>query len=270
MIEKIKMAADKLQSELNFKPKIAFILGTGLSEIAEIIVNSQEIPYEMIPGMVSSTAPSHKGQFVAGKLAGKDVIFMQGRLHYYEGYSLQQVTYPIRLLKMIGVEKLFITNAAGSLRKELQPGDLVLLKDHLNLMGNNPLIGKNWEDFGERFPSLHAPYDTEMRKKLSKIAKQNQIKLPEGVYAAVTGPSLETAAECRMIANLGADVVGMSTVPEVIVGIHSGLSIVAISVVTNYSNMFHSRQHSQEEIRANAQKAKQRIETLIKELLKMI
>jgi purine-nucleoside phosphorylase len=270
MIEKIKMAADTLQSELNFQPKMAFILGTGLSEIAEMIDDPQIIPYEKIPGIVSSTAPSHKGQFVAGQLSGKKVIFMQGRLHYYEGYSMQQVTYPIRLLKMIGVQNLFITNAAGSLRQEMQPGDLVLLKDHLNLMGTNPLMGKNWHDFGERFPSLHAPYDAKLRKSMHQIANENEIKLQDGVYAAVSGPSLETAAECKMIAILGADVVGMSTVPEVIVGIHSGMSIVAISVVTNYSNMFHSQQHSQEEIRANALKAKNKMEKLITELLKTI
>ncbi|MDY6914803.1 MAG: purine-nucleoside phosphorylase [Candidatus Cloacimonadota bacterium] len=270
MIEKLKIAADKLLEEFGFQPEIAFILGTGLSELISIIEEPVMVEYKKIPGMVVSTAPSHKGQFVGGSVAGKKVVFMQGRLHFYEGYSMQQVTYPIRLLKTIGVKKLFITNAAGSLKKDMSPGDLVLLKDHLNLMGTNPLIGKNLEDMGERFPSLHQPYDRKIRNEIKEICYNENIKFHEGVYAAVTGPSLETEAECKMLTYLGADIVGMSTVPEVIVGIHAGLKIVALSVVTNYSNLFHSEQHSQEEIRKNALKAKQKIQKIITELVKNI
>jgi len=181
-----------------------------------------------------------------------------------------QVTYPIRVMAKLGIKYLFVTNASGSLNKDFGPGSLVLLNDHINFMGTNPLIGKNFDEFGERFPSMHEPFDRDLMKKAHLIAENNQIKLNDGVYLAVSGPSLETKAECLMMQKLGADVVGMSTVPEVIVAIHSGIKVLGISVVTNYGNIFHNKPHSQEEIRENADKARLNLEKIIKQIIKEI
>ncbi|MBT3168535.1 MAG: purine-nucleoside phosphorylase [Candidatus Cloacimonetes bacterium] len=270
MIEKINITADFILNKIPFQPEIALILGTGLNSVAEMMQISVVLDYADVPNMPISTAPSHQGRFVFGKLGDKKVVIMQGRLHYYEGYSMQDITFPIRVLKAIGVKKLIITNAAGSLREHLQPGDLVLIKDHLNLTGDNPLIGKNNEKLGERFPSMHEPYSKKMIEFSQKIAEKHNFKLETGVYAGLTGPSLETLAECKMLQILGADLVGMSTVPEAIVAIHSQMEVLGISVVTNLSNIFHSNPHTQEEIRANAIKARHNMEILITNLMKKI
>jgi purine-nucleoside phosphorylase len=270
MIEKITETITVIESKLNMKPEIGIILGTGLNTIAEMMKDPVTIDYQDIPYMPISTAPSHKGRLLAGSLSGKNVVILQGRLHYYEGYSMQEITFPIRILKGLGVKTLIITNAAGSLNEKLQPGDLVLLTDHINLTGDNPLIGPNFEELGERFPSLHEPYNLKLIKLARQIALDNSFQLKQGVYAGLAGPSLETKSECRMLVTLGADLVGMSTVPEVIVAIHGGMRVMGISVVTNLSNIFHSHPHSQEEIRANAAKAKNNLEILIINLLKII
>jgi purine-nucleoside phosphorylase len=221
------------------------------------------IPYADIPGFVRSTAPSHAGQLIAGKLAGTPVVLFQGRFHYYEGWSMSEVTFPIRALASLGAECLILTNAAGSLNEAMGPGSIVALEDHINLMGTNPLIGPNLDDYSERFPSMHEPYCREYLEAVASIAGFHGIPLHLGVYAAVSGPSLETRAECRMIRGLGADLVGMSTVPETIVAVHSGLKVLAFSVVTNYGNIFHSHPHTQEEIRAFAAQASQQLQNLI-------
>ena len=270
MIEKITETVEVIESKLNIKPEIGIILGTGLNTVAEMMKDPVSIDYQDIPYMSLSTAPSHKGRLLAGSLVGKNVVILQGRLHYYEGYSMQEITFPIRILKGLGVKTLIITNAAGSLNEKLQPGDLVLLTDHINLTGDNPLIGPNIEELGERFPSLHEPYDLKLMELARQIAQDNNFQLKQGIYAGLAGPSLETKAECRMLVTLGADLVGMSTVPEVIVAIHSDMRVMGISVVTNLSNIFHSHPHSQEEIRANAAKAKNNLEILIINLLKNI
>ncbi len=245
---------DYLNDIIKFKPICAIILGTGLNALAEKIEDKIAIPYENIPGFVKSTAPSHQGKLIAGFISNKPVIVFQGRYHYYEGFSMSQVTFPVRIAKLLGVEYLFVTNAAGSLNIDLKPGQLVALNDHINMMPN-PLIGKNDDSFGERFPSMHSPYSKEITDLAFKLADENNISLKQGVYCAVTGPSLETKSECMMIKNWGADVVGMSTVPEVITAIHCSLKVFAVSVVTNLSNIFHSEAHTQEEIRNNADKA---------------
>lgn len=268
MQTKILQTVDYLKTKLTVIPKIAIILGTGLNDIANQVQNQICIPYENIPGFVKSTAPSHQGQLIVGEINNVPIIMLQGRFHYYEGYNMEQVTYPVRVFAKLGVKYLFVTNASGSLNPIYTPGSLVMLEDHINMMGTNPLIGKNWDEFGERFPSMNEPYSLKLQEIALNIAQNNNIHLHKGVYCAVSGPSLETKAECKLFASLGADLVGMSTVPEVIVGVHSGLSILAISVVTNLSNIFHCNAHSQEEIRENAQRASSNLIKIIKETIK--
>jgi len=270
MLNQIEKAKNFLKEKIKFKPETAVILGTGLNSLAEIIENPVNINYKEIPGFPVSTAPMHEGKLIAGNIQNKNVIFMQGRLHFYEGYSMPEVIFPIRVLKALGVKKLILTNASGSLNKELLPGDLVLIEDHINLMGTNPLIGENFEELGSRFPSMNDPYDKQMRNAALSISKENSFDLKSGVYVAVSGPSMETKAECLMMAKMGADLVGMSTVPEVIVGIHSGMKILAVSAVTNLSNIFHSEPHTQEEINKNAAKTRKNLENLIINLIKKI
>lgn len=258
-----QQTADWLKQRLPEIPRIALILGTGLNGIAEQGRVLASIPYADIPGFVGSTAPSHKGNLVLGELGGRKVLYLQGRFHFYEGYPMSAVVFPTRVLASLGIKTLIVTNASGSLREELAPGSIVMITDHINNMGTNPLIGENDERLGERFPSLNQPYDLEYGEACAAIARSEGIEVHRGVYIAVTGPSLETRAECAAFANWGADLVGMSTVPEVIAARHAGMRVLAFSVVTNYSNLFHSQAHSQEEIRANADKASAHLITVI-------
>lgn len=250
-----RQTADWLKQRLPEVPKVALILGTGLNGIAEQGRILVQIPYSGIPGFASSTAPSHKGNLILGELGGQKVLYLQGRFHHYEGHPLPTVVFPTRVLACLGIETLIVTNASGSLREELSPGSIVMLSDHINFMGGNPLCGENDASLGERFPSLNQPYDPDHRHACAAIAARAGITLREGTYIAVTGPSLETRAECAAFAGWGADLVGMSTVPEVIAARHAGMKVLAFSVVTNYSNLLHDQAHSQEEIRANADKA---------------
>ena len=270
MQDKIKLAAEFIKAKIEFKPRIALILGTGLNPFAEIVTKSTSIPYHEIPGFVSSTAPSHQGNLICGQIEGYPLLIMQGRYHYYEGYDLQTVTFPVRVLSELGIEILIVTNASGSLNKDLKPGDLVLIKDHINFMGNNPLIGTIDQTPGDRFPSLNDAYNEALRNLIHRIAADSNLPLPEGIYAVVSGPSLETRAECLMLQKMGADLVGMSTVPEVIVGVQCGLKIIGLSVVTNYSNIFHTQAHNQIEIRKNAAKAIDNIKKLIINLIRKL
>lgn len=263
-------AKEYISEKIGSGYEVGIILGTGLSNFADYISDKVIIPYADIPGFVKSTAPSHKGNLIAGRLKGKKVIVLQGRFHFYEGYSMEQVVFPTRVLKLLGIHSLIVTNAAGSLREEFKPGSIIMLKDHINFMGTNPLVGPNDESLGERFVSMHDTYNEEYRKKLKLISLNHKVKVSEGVYIAVTGPSFETKSECQFFANIGADVVGMSTVPEVITAIHCGLKVLAFSVVTNYSNLIQKSQHSQEEIRENADIAKSNLEKLVSEFVKDI
>jgi len=259
----IEHTAGWLESQLGIKPTIAIILGTGLSDFANQYEIINQIPYSEIPGFVVSTAPSHKGNLILCKINNTSVAILQGRYHYYEGYSMEQVVFPTRVLAMLGVKTIIVTNASGSLRQHLSPGTIVQITDHINFMGTNPLIGKNVDMLGERFPSMNDLYDPEFVKIILKISTQKNIRVEQGIYMGVTGPSLETKAECAMMAALGADVVGMSTVPEVIAARHAGMRVLAFSIVTNYSNLFHDLAHSQEEIQVNAQKAAKQLKELI-------
>lgn len=267
MIGKIKTAAKYVNAKLANQAVYGLILGTGLNNMADLIKEPVIIPYKDIPNMPVSTAPSHQGRLIAGYLNNTYVIILQGRIHFYEGYSMYEVTFPVRLLKELGVTTLIITNAAGSLNENLQAGDVVMIKDHINFMGTNPLIGPDDPRLGERFPSMNQPYDKQLQDEAFQIAQDHEIELKSGVYLAVMGPSLETRSECLMFQKLGADLVGMSTVPETIVGVQEGLKILGFSVVTNMSNIFHNQAHSQEEIRENAFKARKKLEIIISKIL---
>jgi len=231
--EKIREAAKYVDSQLGGKvPEIGIVLGSGLGKLAEKIANPITIPYGRIPGFPISTAIGHKGNLIAGELGGKFTIAMQGRIHYYEGYAMDMVTLPIRVMKVLGIKFLFVSNAAGGINFDFRVGDLMIIKDHINLLPN-PLLGPNLDDFGPRFPDMTHPYDPGIIEKAKKIAKGLGIPLREGVYVGNTGPSYETPAEWHFYRTIGADAVGMSTVPEVIVARHSGIPVFGMSVITN-------------------------------------
>ena len=256
-----------LKNKFSEKPLIAVILGTGLSDLPEAFPVLCSLPYNQIPGFVKTTSPSHPGNLLLCEVKGIPIIFLQGRFHYYEGYSMQEVVFPVRVLASFGIKVLIVTNASGSLRKELKPGAIVQLQDHINFMGTNPLIGINDDNLGERFPSLNNPYDPELCSLADEVAKELEISTFKGTYIAVTGPSLETKAECNAFAILGADLVGMSTVPEVITARHSGIKVLAYSIVTNYSNLFHNLAHSQEEIQKTALNSGRQLQKIIAEFI---
>ncbi len=232
-MEEFFEAAKYIQSKFQFRPQFGIILGTGLGRLIEVIDIDCSIDYEDIPNFPISTVESHHGKLICGKIAGKNVVVMQGRFHYYEGYSAREITFPVRVMKLLGIEKLFISNACGGLGKDQEIGDLMILTDHINLHPDNPLRGPNLDEFGPRFPDMSEPYDKKMIAEALDIARKNNIKVHTGVYASVTGPNLETPAEYKFISILGADAVGMSTVPENIVARHMGIPVFAISVITD-------------------------------------
>lgn len=267
MLSQYDKTALWLKDILPAEPKFAVILGTGLSDMAEAFPILKQIPYGEIPGFVSSTAPSHKGNLILCEVSGQPVLFLQGRFHYYEGYPMSDVIFPTRVLACLGIKALIVTNAAGSLRLGLAPGAIVQINDHINFMGTNPLIGHNDEKLGERFPSMNQLYDPDFCALADTIARELDITTHKGVYLAVTGPSLETKAECAAFAALGADLVGMSTVPEVIAARHAGMKVLAYSIVTNYSNLFHEAAHSQEEIRHHAGISGTQLKSIVAEFI---
>jgi purine-nucleoside phosphorylase len=233
MLEKIKESAAFIQSKTSIKPSIGIILGTGLGGLVKEINVIDTISYEDIPNFPVSTVESHSGKLIFGELGGKKVVAMQGRFHYYEGYSLQQVTFPVRVMKLLGIERLFVSNASGGVNPDFEVGEIMIQDDHINLFPGNPLIGKNIDELGPRFPDMSDPYDPSMIELAKKIASENNIKVSVGTYAGLTGPTLETPAEYRYVRNIGADAVGMSTVPEVIVARHMGIPCFAISIITD-------------------------------------
>ena len=231
--DRVLSAADAVRARTKLRPEVAIVLGTGLGGLAREIEVEAEIPYGDIPGFPLSTVETHAGKLLAGRLAGHPVMAMQGRFHRYEGYDLQQVTFPVRVLHALGARTLLVSNACGGMNPLWGPGDLVLLSDHINLLGDNPLIGPNDDRLGPRFPDMSAPYDPDLRALARAAALELGIVLREGVYVAVPGPNLETRAEYRMLRAIGADVVGMSTVPEVIVAVHQGMRVVGVSIITD-------------------------------------
>jgi purine-nucleoside phosphorylase len=233
LFDRVETAAAVVRGQTSLQPEVAIILGTGLGGLAEEIDVDSSIPYQEIPGFPLSTVESHAGRLLLGRLGKRPVVAMQGRFHRYEGYSLADVTFPVRVLHALGAATLVVSNACGGMNPLWAPGDLVLLSDHINLLGDNPLVGPNDERLGPRFPDMSAPYDPELRALARAAALELGIVLREGVYVAVAGPSLETRAEYRMLRALGADVVGMSTVPEVIVAVHAGMRALGISIITD-------------------------------------
>lgn len=232
-VKRIYEAADYVKEKLSGRvPFVGIVLGSGLGKLADKIENKTVIPYGEIPNFSKSTAVGHKGNLIAGELGGKFVVAMQGRFHYYEGYPMEQVTLPIRVMKVLGIKYLFVSNAAGGVNFNFKVGDLMVITDHINLLPN-PLIGKNMEEFGPRFPDMTRPYSPQLIEAMEKVAAQESVTLRKGVYLAGTGPSYETPAEYKYFRMIGADAVGMSTVPEVIVARHSSIPVFGMSVITN-------------------------------------
>ncbi len=267
MIKKIQEAVDYVKSKGVPAPKYGIILGTGLGGLVSDIESSHVINYEDIPHFPLSTIEFHSGKLIFGKLGGKSVVVMQGRFHHYEGYSMKEVTFPVRVLRMLGIEKLFISNAAGGLNEEYKVSDLMIINDHINLMPENPLTGKNIDQLGGRFPDMSEPYDQQLIRQALKIAKDSNIRVHRGVYASVTGPNLETRAEYKYLKIIGADAVGMSTVPENIVARHMDLPCFAISVITDLCYPSAIKKVVVEEIIAAAMKAEPNMTKIIKELI---
>jgi purine-nucleoside phosphorylase len=229
----LKKASDFINSRLDFKPELGMVLGSGLGVLGDEVENPTIIKYDEIPGFPKSTVEGHAGQLVAGTLEGKKVLVMQGRFHYYEGYSYETVVFPVRVMKLLGIDKFLVTNAAGGLNKNFSAGALMLISDHIHFDMDSPLRGHNMDEFGPRFPDMSDAYKKSLRKMAKEAGKELNIPLHEGVYAFMGGPSYETPAEVRMAGILGADAVGMSTVPEVIVAAHAGMDILGITCVTN-------------------------------------
>lgn len=267
MIENVKEAAGYIRSKYDAKPRFGIILGTGLGSLVNEINIDISIPYSEIPHFPVSTVESHSGKLIFGQLAGKNVVVMQGRFHYYEGYSMQQVTFPVRVMKLLGIERLFISNASGGLREYMNVSDLMILRDHINLLPENPLRGPNVDEFGPRFPDMSDPYDQSMIEKAIEIAKKNKIPAHVGVYAAVQGPNLETPAEYKYLSTIGADAVGMSTIPENIVARQMGLPCFAISVITDLGVEGKIHPVSVEKIIKAAALAEPRMTLIMKELI---
>ncbi len=269
MITLIREASDYIQKQTaNFQPQFGIILGTGLGSLIDEVAIEHTINYEDIPHFPVSTVETHCGKLIFGTLEGKKVVVMQGRFHHYEGYSMEQVVFPVRVLKLLGVTKLFISNASGGINPSYEVADLMIIKDHINLQYENPLRGKNIDELGDRFPDMSEPYDLQMIKDAKQIAIDNKMAIHTGVYASVPGPNLETRAEYRMLKIIGADNVGMSTVPEVIAACHMELPVFAISVFTDMCIPELLKKAKIEHIIEAAAKAEPNMTFLFKELIK--
>ncbi len=264
----VEESVDFLKEKLHFTPDVLIQLGTGLGEIAELVIEPVSIPYSEIPNFPRSTVSSHAGNLVCGELAGKQVAIMQGRFHYYEGYSTKVVTFPLRVLSLLGAHTAIITNASGGLRTDIKPGAIMVIEDHINLLPENPLRGPNVDEWGERFPDLSCPYEPGLRQITHAIAKKNSIgNVTSGTYVCIPGPSLETPAETRYLKMIGSDAVGMSSVPEIIVAIHAGMKVLGLSVVANVNDPDNFQPILLEDIVKAAGESGPRLQKLIKALL---
>lgn len=270
MTKHINETVDYLKSKGFDKPEIGIILGTGLGQLINDVEIIKEVSYNHIPSFPTATVEFHKGKLIYGKLENKNVIIMQGRFHLYEGYSLQDVTYPVRVMEQLGITTLLVSNASGAINTNFKKGELMLIDDHINLQGSSPLAFKGVEKLGERFVDMSAPYDANINTNFTQIAKANNITLHKGVYASVVGPQLETRAEYRMLKIIGADAVGMSTVPEVIVANHLKLKVAAVSVLTDECDPDNLEPVNIAEIIEMAAKAEPDMITLFKELIKTL
>lgn len=270
MLEKINQTVAYLKSQTSFNPHVGIVLGTGLGNLANEIKIHKAIPYKDIPNFPVSTVSGHKGQLVFGTLNGVNVVAMQGRFHYYEGYTMLELSFPIRVMKYLGIKTLILSNASGGVNPTFEVGDIMIINDHINLMGINPLLGKNDDDIGPRFPDMSEAYDKELIKKALAVAHKNGINCRQGVYAAVTGPTFETPSEYRYIYRIGADCVGMSTVPEVIVARHMGLPVFAVSIITDLGVEGHVVEVSHEEVIEAANNAEPKMTKIISELVTLL
>jgi purine-nucleoside phosphorylase len=267
LYDQIQEAAATVREKWARTPAVGIILGTGLGRLTDDIALDVAIPYESIPHFPHSTAPTHRGQLVCGTLSGKPVVVMEGRLHFYEGYSLQQVTFPVRVMKALGAGTLVVSNACGGMNPQWDKGDLMLIEDHINLIGDNPLIGPNDERLGDRFPDMCHAYDRDLLKLARHIALEERIVCHQGVFVAVAGPNLETAAEYRFLRTIGADVVGMSTVPEVIVAVHAKMRVLGVSVITDLCLPDALEPVSLPDIIQTAHGAEPRLRTLVRRIV---
>lgn len=268
MLNKINETAAFLRNKVKEEmPSLAIILGTGLGPLGEQITDKQVIPYEDIPNFPVSTVEGHSGKLIFGNLGGKRVVAMSGRFHYYEGYDMKQVTFPVRVFRALGIEKLIVSNAAGGMNKEFRVGDVMIITDHINLFPENPLRGKNYNELGPRFPAMTEPYAAEYIALADKIAAEKNIRVMHGVYVGTTGPTFETPAEYEYFRVIGGDAVGMSTVPEVIVAVHGGMKVFGISVITDLGGKDIKEVPSHEEVQAAAIKAQPTVVALVSELV---
>jgi purine-nucleoside phosphorylase len=267
MLNRIQEAVDFIQTKTQVKPEFGIILGTGLGGLVKEIEIIDEIPYEQIPNFPVSTVESHKGRLIFGNLGGKKVVAMQGRFHFYEGYSLQEVTFPVRVMKLLGIAKLFVSNASGGVNPDFEVGEIMIINDHINFFPGNPLIGKNLDELGPRFPDMSDPYDTDLIDRAVEIAAKNNIRVSQGVYLGLTGPTLETPAEYKFVRVVGADAVGMSTVPEVIVARHMEIPTFAISIITDLGVPGKIKKVSVQDVIAVASRQEPKMTLIMKELI---
>ncbi len=270
LLNNIQAASEFIMKQTKYKPEIGLILGSGLGSLGDLIEEADFFPYEEIPNFPTSTVEGHAGRLVIGKLEGKVVIAMQGRFHYYEGYKMDEVTFPVRVMKLLGVKTLIVTNAAGAVNESFTPGDLMVITDHINLSGSNPLIGKNLDLFGPRFPDMSSAYDKSLIESILKVSSKLNLNMKQGVYVMMSGPTYETPAEIRMVRTLGGDAVGMSTVPEVIIAHHCGIKVLGISCMTNMAAGILDQPLNHEEVIETSNKVKNNFISLMKNLIKEI
>lgn len=267
LLEEIRETSDYIKAKINFVPRIGLILGSGLGTLADEIKDAVIIDYKDIPNFPVSTVAGHEGKLVLGNLEGKHVIAMQGRFHYYEGYSMQEVTFPVRVMKSLGIDMLLVTNACGGMNNELYPGALMIIEDHINFMGDNPLIGMNYDELGPRFPDMSNAYSEELVKLAEGVAERLNIEIKKGIYAAISGPYYFSKAELRMLRKIGGDTIGMSTVPEVIVANHTGIKVLGLSCVTDMAIADEIVSISHEEVMKVANETKPRFISLVKGII---
>lgn len=270
LMTKLQTAADFISSKTKYKPEIGLILGSGLGAIADKIENAEYYPYAELPNFPVSTVSGHAGRLVIGTYQGKQVVAMQGRFHFYEGYEMNDVTFPVRVMKLLGVKTLVVTNAAGAVNTSYKAGDLMLISDHINLSGRNPLIGANLEEFGARFPDMSNAYDKDLREQVKGIAKNLNIDLKEGVYCMFSGPTYETPAEVKMARILGGDAAGMSTAPEVVIANHCGMKVLGVSCMTNMAAGILEQPLTHEEVMETSEMVRETFISLMTQIIKEI
>lgn len=269
----IVQIAEKIQGQIDRRPRAGMILGSGLGSLAQAVEQPVRIPYSSLPSFPVSTVEGHVGRFVFGDLEGQPVVVMQGRLHYYEGYSMAEVTLPVRVMQVLGIEVLIVTNAAGAVNPQFEPGDVMLITDHLNLMGMaglSPLRGANLDKFGPRFPDMGRAYDRELAQMAREIVQEQNMELHQGVYACLAGPSFETPADLRFLHGIGVDAVGMSTVPEVTIARHGGTRVLGLSGISNKANLDGNTLTTHEEVLAAGQVIAPKLENLVRALLRRL